>query len=90
MNERNKSLYLCLFLTIFGVVQVCNGYSSNTIKEYSSSKDYLVSSTSAASRFEDNEIRGESGVSLFTNFNSFRCCETDAKKVKSDSQSEVT
>lgn len=57
MNERSKNMmYWCLFITIFGI-QVCNAYSSNIIKDYHN-KDYLVSSSSAVNRFEDNEIRG--------------------------------
>lgn len=55
MNERYKNLCVCLFLTIFEVVQVCNGYSNNTIKEYNNK----ALSSSAVNRFEDNEIRGE-------------------------------
>jgi hypothetical protein len=57
MNERDKKMFWCLFISICGV-HFCNGYSSNTIKDYQN-KDYLVSSASNANRFEDNEIRGE-------------------------------
>lgn len=67
MSERNKRLCLCLFLTIFGVLQVCNGYSSSAIKDYSSSsgsKEHLVSSSSLVNKFEDNEIRGKSNSTL--------------------------
>lgn len=63
MNERNKNttvimVYWCFLFAMFGV-QICSGYSvGNTIKDYNN-KDYLVSSSSAVNKFEDNEIRGE-------------------------------
>lgn len=62
MNERYKKMtiiimYWCLFFTIFGM-QICNGYSSNTIKDYNN-KDYLAASSGSINKFEDNEIRGE-------------------------------
>lgn len=57
MNERNKKMYWCLFITICGI-QVCNGYSSNAIKD-TQNKEYLVSSSSVVNKFEDNEIRGQ-------------------------------
>ncbi|CRK99921.1 CLUMA_CG013224, isoform A [Clunio marinus] len=59
MNERCKkmtiAMYWCLFLSLF-TIQICNGYSSNIIKDYHN-KDYLTASVSNANKFEDNEIR---------------------------------
>lgn len=63
MNERSRNtnvtmVFWCFLFCMFGV-QICSGYSSgNTIKDYKN-KDYLVSSSSAVNKFEDNEIRGE-------------------------------
>lgn len=65
MNERNKKMtvimYWCLFVTFMGF-HVCNGYTRHAVKDYNS-KDYLVAASNVVSKFEDNEIRGESKFS---------------------------
>lgn len=48
--------WLCLVL-VLGLIELSQGYTTNSIKDYNSQKDYTLSN--AVSRFEDNEIRGE-------------------------------
>lgn len=61
MNERDKTMsitmnWLCLVL-VLGLIELSQGYTTNSIKDYTSQKDYTLSN--AVGRFEDNEIRGE-------------------------------